>query len=189
MKSSLKDRLLAKAIPEPNSGCWLFDGYTTPDGYGRINVDGYSSPAHRVSYELFCGEIPAGKQIDHLCRNRCCVCPDHLEAVTPRENFERGLSPRFFSQPGRPIRKQRTASAGISSRPKTLCGSPRVADAESAQLARAGSRPYSQKKSKRRDCATGNVQRAVRRKKRLRSGPIARNTIGAAGRGFGYEPH
>lgn len=83
----LQERFEAKCIPEPNSGCWLWFGAWSPQtGYGFINGD----LAHRVSYRLFTGPIPGGLQIDHLCRMRCCVNPDHLEAVTCKTNIQRG---------------------------------------------------------------------------------------------------
>ncbi len=85
------ERFHAKWMPEPNTGCWLWLGALTAGGYGCFYVDKhYRSTAHRVSYELFVGPIPAGLQIDHLCRVRGCVNPDHLEPVTCRENLMRG---------------------------------------------------------------------------------------------------
>ncbi len=74
---------------EPNTGCWLWLGHIDCGGYGRFS----SSRAHRVSYERFKGPIPDGYEIDHLCKQRCCCNPDHLEAVTPRENNLRSESP------------------------------------------------------------------------------------------------
>jgi hypothetical protein len=78
-------------IPEPNTGCWLWTGGMSWDGYGRFKpnprLNGHG--AHRVSYELYKSAIPAGMQIDHLCRMRCCVNPDHLEIVTQTENAHR----------------------------------------------------------------------------------------------------
>lgn len=79
--------------PEPTTGCWLWMGRREKKGYGSLHSNGTSYKAHRVSYELVKGPIPAGLEIDHLCRVRCCVNPDHLEAVTHRENIRRAVMP------------------------------------------------------------------------------------------------
>lgn len=71
--------------------CWEWTK-NTHKGYGRFQLDGKSVQAHRVSWELLVGPIPAGLQIDHRCRNTLCVNPDHLEPDTPRENTLRGVA-------------------------------------------------------------------------------------------------
>lgn len=86
-------RLVLRVERDP-SGCWLWRGVTTHDGYGRIyvaRVDGkqVQRMAHRVAYEAFIGPIPPSLTLDHLCRVRACVNPAHLEPVTQRENLNR----------------------------------------------------------------------------------------------------
>lgn len=78
-------------MPEPNTGCWLWArACHKKSGYG---VSSKNKLAHRVAYEFANGAIPKGMHIDHLCRQRSCVNPSHLEAVTPRENNARSASP------------------------------------------------------------------------------------------------
>lgn len=67
-------------------GCWEWTGQMNDAGYGIAR----KRRAHRVIYELLVGPIAPGLQLDHLCRNRCCVRPDHLEPVTQAENLRRG---------------------------------------------------------------------------------------------------
>jgi hypothetical protein len=70
--------------------CWLWTAHIGKDGYGTFSIDGHHHRAHRVAWVLLHGPIPDGLQIDHLCRVRHCVNPDHLEPVTQRENILRG---------------------------------------------------------------------------------------------------
>ena len=74
-------------------GCWQWHGMTTKKGYGRFTVNRMKKEgAHRFSYEMLVGPIPEGLVIDHLCRNRGCVNPAHLEVVTASENVRRQVS-------------------------------------------------------------------------------------------------
>lgn len=86
----LSEHLLSRISPEPNSGCWLWTGHITSGGYGRLG----RTPAHRVTYSALKGAIPPGLDLDHLCRVRSCVNPDHLEAVTRQVNLLRGIGPQ-----------------------------------------------------------------------------------------------
>lgn len=74
--------------------CWLWTaGVTGRGGYGAFCVNYKMIPAHRYSYTILKGEIPERMELDHLCRNRRCVNPDHLEPVTREENWRRGQTP------------------------------------------------------------------------------------------------
>ena len=76
---------------EKTDTCWLWTASKNHNGYGIFDINGKTQRAHRLSYELYKGKIPDGLQIDHLCRVRHCVNPDHLEAVTRKENILRGI--------------------------------------------------------------------------------------------------
>ncbi len=77
-------------IRKLDTGCWEWQQVPGSHGYGKISIGGKQVLAHRWSYEHFISPIPDGLQIDHLCRNRRYVNPEHLEPVTPRENLIRG---------------------------------------------------------------------------------------------------
>jgi HNH endonuclease len=84
----LEDRFWEK-VEKNKTDCWEWTAAKLK-GYGWFNIGGKSVSAHRLSYEMLVGDIPEGLQLDHLCRNRGCVNPDHLEPVTPRVNTLRG---------------------------------------------------------------------------------------------------
>lgn len=88
MTEASKVRWWQKVIP--TDGCWHWTGYLSDQGYGRLWDGKAVQYAHRLSFEMFRGQIPDGLDLDHLCRNRGCVNPAHLEPVTRRENVSRG---------------------------------------------------------------------------------------------------
>ena len=96
--SSDADRILAYSMPVPHSGCWIWMGSLCEYGYGKFR----GGTAHKASYTLFKCDVPDGLDLDHLCGVRCCVNPDHLEAVTHQVNVGRG-------------------ETGIVNRSKTVC--------------------------------------------------------------------
>lgn len=82
-----------RVLISPSTACWEWTGCTTKKGYGLIVIDGRRIHVHRYAFARFNGDIPDGLTIDHLCRNRRCVNPVHLEAVTSGTNVLRGNSP------------------------------------------------------------------------------------------------
>jgi|SRR3990167_5523638 len=89
------DKRLWESI-EVAGDCWEWKLYRNEDGYGKIKRNGKTYVAHRYIFTLLKGNIPLGKELDHLCKNRSCVNPEHLEAVDHLENVRRGdaMKPR-----------------------------------------------------------------------------------------------
>lgn len=86
---SLLDRISDKVLI--GDECWIWTGSHTVDGYGNLRAEsGKTVRAHRAVYELLVGPVPEGLMLDHLCRQRDCVKPSHLEPVTNAENVRRG---------------------------------------------------------------------------------------------------
>ena len=93
--SAMDPKIVARfwsKVSKTAGGCWEWTAVRTRLGYGQFSVRRRMVYSHRFSYELRRGPVPAGLELDHLCRNPSCVNPDHLEAVTHRENALRGES-------------------------------------------------------------------------------------------------
>ena len=93
-----EERFWLYVMPEPNSGCWIWTASLDSKGYGqigtsRINGKKILRRAHQISYEIHHGAVSEGLEINHKCLQRWCVNPDHLEAVSHKENMRYGNGP------------------------------------------------------------------------------------------------
>jgi hypothetical protein len=108
--------------------CWIWTGWVSPYGYGRLRFEGRNQLAHRVSYILTHGPIPDGLTIDHLCYVKTCVNPAHLEAVTAAVNYARAVA------------HGRVSTNGDNNRRKTHCPRNHPYDEKNTHVDKRGSR-------------------------------------------------
>ncbi len=152
LRGTPEERFWNKVFTEPNSGCWIWSG-ALQQGYGRFRPGGRETKCtgvHRWSHEQFNGPIPDGMHVDHLCSVRCCVNPDHLEAVTPGENIRRTIARGRWVNPAK-------GPQGHNSR-KTHCPSGHPYDGDNLIINING----------RRVCRTCRNHRAKERQRRIR---------------------
>ncbi len=117
MKGTAVERFHAKYIPEPNSGCWLWDAGMSSEGYGSFSVDGRTVKAHRFSYEAHNGPIPKGMLVCHKCDVPACVNPAHLFLGTDADNMaDRDAKGRHWSKtkPETARRGERSSTAKLT---------------------------------------------------------------------------
>lgn len=110
MKQTRMQRWAARvALPTDPDGCWIWRGARyQSSGYSAFGDGTKSTTGHRYSYERFVGPVPDGMELDHLCRNRQCVNPNHLEPVTHHENVRRGAAAKTACPRGHPYDEANT---------------------------------------------------------------------------------
>lgn len=124
--TTVEDRFFAKVdVGNSPAGCWMWTASTYLGGYGQFRFNGQATHAHRAAYDMFVGPVPEGHDVDHLCRERACVNPLHLEAVSRSENNRRGLV---------------GAGGALRQRAKTHCPQGHPYDDENTYVTAAGGR-------------------------------------------------
>lgn len=111
---------------EKTDACWIWRGYIDPVGYGRLRFAGKTQLAHRVSFVIANGSIPAGLTLDHLCYVKACVNPAHLDPVSQAVNYARA------------VEMGRVAGNGEEHRQKTHCAQDHPYDEENTYYRKAG---------------------------------------------------
>lgn len=95
MRPETESRFWAKVSRSPS--CWLWTAAKNSRGYGSFGYDGRTHLAHRIAYQLANGDIPADREINHICGVKSCVNPAHLEAVTAAENIRHARDTGLFA--------------------------------------------------------------------------------------------
>lgn len=151
----------------PRGTCWQWIGCVNSRGYGCVSVDGKVQLTHRVSYEIHTGPIPDGLQIDHLCRNKKCCNPSHLEAVTQKVNCERtDQATKERCVHGHPL-------AGTNLRVKPVAGGLTKRQCRVCEIDRGARAVAEQSKGLRKPSASVAARRAAKRAAYIANGESA----------------
>jgi hypothetical protein len=103
--AGIKSNFEKAYVIDEKTGCWNWQHYVGRSGYGSVTISGRTLAAHRYSYERYKGPIQKGTSLDHLCRNRACVNPEHLEPVIAAVNTQRGKGTKLSKTQVVEIRK------------------------------------------------------------------------------------
>lgn len=139
----LPPRFASKFSVDAATGCWVWTACRLANGYGQYRLNTHLAVlVHRYAYELLVGPIPAGLEIDHLCKNRACCNPAHLEPVTRLENIRRSdhfdfgwLRNKTHCKRGHPFDEANTSHPSDGSRQCRTCIRMRAAERRARKAA------------------------------------------------------